>query len=148
MSTPVPETVETPLGGSCYHAGDDASAPRRGGHMDFVDLKNAEEFSPQHHVHKSLMATSLSDISIACWEPGQTSPIHRHPGADEIYHVISGSGLFNDGRTERRLGAGDTVIVSAGEVHQVKALTRMVLYRVQAGADRHPESLDAWPASR
>ena len=27
--------------------------------------------------------------------------------------------------------------------HQVTAITRMVLYRVQAGADRHPESLDA-----
>ena len=49
--------------------------------MDFVDLKSAEEFSPQHHVHKSLMATSHSDTSIACWVPGQTSPIHRHPGA-------------------------------------------------------------------
>jgi hypothetical protein len=44
--------------------------------MEFVDLKQAEEFSPQHHVHKSLMATSHSDISIACWEPGQKSPIH------------------------------------------------------------------------
>src|SRR5206468_3592572 len=85
-----------------------------------------------------LAATPKSDISIACWEPGQTSPIHHHPGADEIYHVIEGSGVFNDGRIERRLGPGDTVIFAAGEVHQVTALTRMVLYRVQAGADRHP----------
>ena len=116
--------------------------------MELVDLKSAEEFSPQHHVHKSLTATSHSDISIACWEPGQQSPIHRHPGADEIDHVIAGSGLFNDGKTERQLGAGDTVIFPAGEVHQVTALTRMVLYRVQAGADRRPESLDSWPAPR
>ena len=28
----------------------------------------------------------------------------------------------------------------------VQSLTRMVLYRVQAGADRHAELLDAWPA--
>ena len=78
----------------------------------------------------------------------QAEECHRHPGADEIYHVIEGSGLFDDGRTERRLVAGDTVIFPAGEVHQVTALTRMVLYRVQAGADRHPESLDARPTSR
>ena len=116
--------------------------------MELVDLKSAEEFSPQHHVHKSLTATSHSDISIACWEPGQQSPIHRHPGADEIYHVIDGNGIFNDGRVERKLGPGDTVIFPAGEVHQVTALTRMVLYRVQAGADRRPESLDSWPAPR
>ena len=114
--------------------------------MDTVDLEGAQEFSSQHHVHKSLLATSRSDISIACWEPGQISPIHCHPGADEIYHIIQGEGLFNDGRTERRLGRGDTVIFPAGEVHQVQALTRMILYRVQAGADRHPESLQAWPA--
>ena len=114
--------------------------------MEIVDLKAAEEFSPHHHVHKSLTATSRSDISIACWEPGQISPIHCHPGADEIYHIVQGEGIFNDGRTERRLGRGDTVIFPAGEVHQVQALTRMVLYRVQAGADRHPESLTAWPA--
>jgi mannose-6-phosphate isomerase-like protein (cupin superfamily) len=62
-------------------------------------------------------------------------------------HIVQSEGLFNDGRTERRLGRGDTVIFPAGEVHQVQALTRMVLYRVQAGADWHPESLKAWPAA-
>jgi hypothetical protein len=38
------------------------------------------------------------------------------------------------------------VIFPAGEVHRVQSLTRMVLYRVQAGADRHPAFVDAWPA--
>lgn len=59
---------------------------------------------------------------------------------------LEGKGLFNDGRTEVRLGPRDTVIFPAGEVHRVQSLTRMVLYRVQAGADRHVERLDAWPA--
>ena len=48
-------------------------------------------------------------------------------------------------RKERRLGPGDTVVFPAGEVHRVRSVTRMVLYRVQAGADRHPEFVDAWP---
>lgn len=113
--------------------------------MEFVDLGAAREFSPAHHVHKSLASTPQSDISIACWEPGQTSPIHCHPRADEIYHVIEGEGVFSDGRTERRLGPGGTVIFPAGDVHRVTAMTRMVLYRVQAGAERHAESFGAWP---
>jgi mannose-6-phosphate isomerase-like protein (cupin superfamily) len=58
---------------------------------------------------------------------------------------VEGNGLFSDGQIERQLGHGDTVIFPAGDVHQVTAITRMVLYRVQAGADRHPEPLDAWP---
>ena len=114
--------------------------------MELIDLKAAREFSPDHHVHKSLTTTQRSDISIACWEPGQTSPIHNHPGADEIYHVIEGEGLFNDGRREVRLRPGDTVIFPAGEIHQVTSLTRMVLYRVQAGPDRKPKMAETWPS--
>src|SRR2546428_11030946 len=116
--------------------------------MEVIDLKAAQEFSPQHHVHKSLTATPRSDITIACWEPGQTSPIHCHPGADEIYHVMEGRGLFSDGRTERRLGPGDTVIFPAGEGHQVTALTRMVPHRVQAGARPPPPPPSNPPAGR
>ena len=114
--------------------------------MEVIDLKAAQEFSPHRHVHKSLTATPRSDITIACWEPGQTSPIHCHPTADEIYHVLEGEGLFNDGRREVTLRPGNTVIFPAGEVHLVKAVTRMVLYRVQAGPDRHAQAVKDWPA--
>jgi quercetin dioxygenase-like cupin family protein len=114
--------------------------------MEVLDLDRAREFSPVHHVQKLLTDTPLCSVSLACWEPGQTSPIHCHPHADEIYHVLEGTGLFRDGRAERHLGPGGTVIFPAGEVHQVESLTRMVLYRVQAGIDRHPETLDSWPA--
>ena len=45
--------------------------------------------------------------------PGQKSPIHCHPAADEIYHVLEGEGLFNDGRREIKLGPGATVMPRA-----------------------------------
>ena len=114
--------------------------------MDVLeDLKSSVQFAKDHHVYKFLAQTPHSSISIVGWEPGQISPIHSHPDADEIYYVIEGEGLFNDGRREMRLRPGDTVVFPAGEVHQVKCLARMVLYRVQAGADRHAEPVPDWP---
>ena len=114
--------------------------------MEILDLKGSQEFAPDRHVYKFLAETPHSSISVVGWEPGQVSPIHSHPDADEIYYVLEGEGLFNDGRREARLGPGATVIFPAGEIHRVQCLTRMVLFRVQAGADRHPEAVDAWPS--
>jgi mannose-6-phosphate isomerase-like protein (cupin superfamily) len=114
--------------------------------MEILDLKGSVEFSSDRHVYKFLAETPHSSISVVGWEAGQASPIHSHPDADEIYYVLEGEGLFNDGRKEVRLGPGATVIFPAGEVHRVQSITRMVLYRVQAGADRHPEMVDGWPA--
>ncbi|HEU5324115.1 MAG TPA: cupin domain-containing protein [Methylomirabilota bacterium] len=116
--------------------------------MRILSLTASLRFSPDRHVYTTLAETPHSAISVVGWEAGQASPIHSHPDADEIYHVLEGQGLFDDGRTQARLGPGDTVIFPAGEVHRVHALTRMVLYRVQAGADRRPEPVDAWPEAR
>lgn len=115
--------------------------------MEILDLKKAEQFSPEHHIHLTLSQSPLCAVSIACWEPGQVSPIHSHPEADEIYHVLEGEGVFLDGKTEQRLGPRGTVVFAAGEVHQVRSLTRMVLYRIQAGPDRTAVSFEAWPAA-
>src|SRR3989441_12996747 len=113
--------------------------------MDVFDLRSQTQFSTDHHVYKFLAETPYCSISVVGWETGQISPIHSHPTADEIYHVLEGEGLFNDGKQERTLKPGDTVIFPAGEVHKVSAITRMVLYRVQAGADRQPKMVAGWP---
>ena len=113
--------------------------------MDILDLRGSLKFTPDRHVYTTLADTPHCSISVVGWEPGQTSPIHSHPKADEIYHILEGEGLFNDGRREIKLGPGATVVFPAGEVHRVQGLTRMVLYRVQAGPDRHPEPVKAWP---
>ena len=114
--------------------------------MDVFDLRSQTQFSTDHHVYKFLAETPYCSISVVGWEAGQTSPVHSHPTADEIYHVLEGEGLFNDGRREVTLRPGNTVIFPAGEVHLVKAVTRMVLYRVQAGPDRHAQAVKDWPA--
>jgi quercetin dioxygenase-like cupin family protein len=116
--------------------------------MEILDLRGSLKFSPTHHVYTTLSETPHSSISIVGWEAGQISPIHSHPDADEIYHILEGEGLFNDGEHEARLGAGATVVFPAGEVHQVTAVTRMVLYRVQAGLDRHAKAVKEWAAPR
>jgi quercetin dioxygenase-like cupin family protein len=113
--------------------------------MQVLDLKKAETFSPDHHVHLTLAESPVCTVSIACWEPGQTSPIHAHPHVEEIYHVLEGEGLFRDSKEEFRLGPRGTVVFAVGEVHQVQALTRMVLYRIQAGPDPAAVSYPDWP---
>ena len=107
--------------------------------MEFVDLKAAREFSPHHHIHKSLTTTPRSDISdrLLGARPDLAHPQSSRAPTRSITS-IEGNGLFSDGRVERQLGPGDTVIFPAGEVHQVTALTRMVLYRVQAGSGPPP----------
>ena len=83
--------------------------------MRILDLHGSKEFSPTHHVYKTLSETQYSAISVVGWEAGQISPIHSHPTCDEIYHVLEGEGLFNDGQEQRTLKPGDTVIFPAGE---------------------------------
>ena len=113
--------------------------------MQILDLVGAREFSQSHHIQKFLAELCRCSVSVACWEPGQVSPIHSHPEADEIYHVLEGEGVFSDGSGERRLGVGGTVVFPAGEAHQVRSMTRMVLYRVQAGVNRSPTMFADWP---
>jgi len=88
--------------------------------MEILDLKGSQEFSPDRHVYKFLAETPHCSISVGGGEPRQTSPIHSHPGADEIYYVLSGRGSMTlDGHTVE-ITPGTAVLTRTRSSHSLK----------------------------
>ncbi|HBU11608.1 MAG TPA: hypothetical protein DEB31_02405 [Clostridiales bacterium] len=49
--------------------------------------------------------------------PGATVGVHKHEGEAEIYHVISGIGLYNDNGTDVEVEQGNVLICYNGQTH-------------------------------
>ena len=47
--------------------------------MYAFNLKAEQAFDPKKHLERVLGRTGEGDVTIACWEPGQTSPYHCLP---------------------------------------------------------------------
>ena len=58
------------------------------------DLPAEARFDPRRHVEKILGQANEGDVTVACWEPVQSSPYHCHPNATEIYFCIEGRGTM------------------------------------------------------
>ena len=67
-------------------------------------------------------------VGLNCFEPGQSQAIHRHPGADKFYLLISGKARMTVG-TDTRVAEAGTVVWAPAEVpHGVdEALERTVM---------------------
>src|SRR3984893_12786312 len=64
--------------------------------MYAFSLPAEQRFDAKKHVERVLGTTGEGDVTIACWEPGQTSPYHCHPDATEIYFCFEGGGTMRD----------------------------------------------------
>jgi quercetin dioxygenase-like cupin family protein len=53
--------------------------------------------------------------------PGRGPGPHRHP-YDEVQFILEGHGLWNVNGEEFEAGAGDILIIKAGEVHSFKGI--------------------------
>ncbi|MDT8389260.1 MAG: cupin domain-containing protein [Lentisphaeria bacterium] len=52
--------------------------------------------------------------------PGASVGRHCHAAEDEVYIVMSGAGVLDDGETRTRIEAGDAVLTGNGEAHAVE----------------------------
>jgi len=55
-------------------------------------------------------------------KPRQTNPLHLHPNADEILHVIEGSCEHRMGDKWVKMGPGDTIRIPKGMAHNARTL--------------------------
>ena len=58
--------------------------------MQSFDLKKEQKFDPKKHVERVLGKVGEGDMTVACWDAGQTSPYHCHPDCTEIYFCYEG----------------------------------------------------------
>jgi len=55
-------------------------------------------------------------------KPHQTNPLHLHPNADEILHVLEGSCEHRMGDKWVKMGPGDTIRIPKGMAHNARTL--------------------------
>ena len=111
--------------------------------MQVFSLKAEEKFDPRKHVERVLGKVGEGDVTVACWEAGQTSPYHCHPDATEIYFCFEGGGTMRTPTQTVEVRPGAFVVHPPGEVHEfANGSERTLLFRVRYGADmasRHVE---------
>ena len=52
--------------------------------------------------------------------PGASIGMHRHDGEDELFVVVKGSGILDDGRSRTHVSAGDAILTGNGESHALE----------------------------
>jgi quercetin dioxygenase-like cupin family protein len=104
--------------------------------MHVFNLLNEQEWDPRRHVEKVLGEIGEGDVTVACWEPGQISPNHCHPGATEIYFCFQGGGKMRTPTETVDIVPGAFVVHPAGELHEyINGPQRTLLFRVRYGGD-------------
>jgi quercetin dioxygenase-like cupin family protein len=104
--------------------------------MQCFSLEQEQVWDPRKHVEKVLGKVADGDFTVACWEPGQISPYHCHPGATEIYFCFQGGGKMRTPERIVDIVPGSFVVHPAGELHEyVNGPQRTLLFRVRYGRD-------------
>jgi quercetin dioxygenase-like cupin family protein len=84
------------------------------------DLHALKAFAPDKRVRKMLFKTDQLWSEIACYEPGQSTPMHVHPREEEAIFVLEGTALMNVGGEERSVPAGSIVKFPNNVLHDVR----------------------------
>ena len=110
-------------------------------------LTKEAHFDPKVHVENILGTIEEGDVTVACWEPGQTSPYHCHPDATEIYFCFEGGGTMRTPEETVEVKPGGFIVHPPGEMHEyINGPERSLLFRVRYGGDKAARIVE-WPTN-
>lgn len=85
--------------------------PNLRGGLGTIQFRHA--FKPGEFTAKTRLCATL------LIPPGATIGSHAHVNEDELYYVLSGTGLLDDGSAKTRINPGDAVLTGGGASHAV-----------------------------
>ena len=86
------------------------------------DLHALKDFATDKRVRKMLFKTDQLWSEIACYEPGQSTPMHHHPREEEGIFVLQGTATMSTAGEEVAVPAGTIVKFPANVPHDVRNL--------------------------
>ena len=85
----------------------------------FKKLSDSMQFSADKMKKNGIFETDRFFCDVYCFEPGQVQAPHAHEGADKVYYVLKGKGVFQVGDEERELDEGEIALAASGQKHGV-----------------------------
>lgn len=77
------------------------------------------EVTVRHYFKTDEMKSKCRLCARLTLPPGAGIGVHQHTAEDEVYLILSGSGVLDDGTTKTRVGSGDAVLTGNGESHAI-----------------------------
>ncbi|MBA4389048.1 MAG: cupin [Verrucomicrobia bacterium] len=74
----------------------------------------------QHYFDKTEMGAKTRLCTKLTLPPGASIGTHQHDNEDEVFLILSGSGVIDDGKTKTKVSAGDATLTKNGESHSVR----------------------------
>lgn len=85
--------------------------------MEKINIESILEFVTERSTRKAIFKKDQLDIGLLLYEPGQTTPDHKHSDIDEVFYVISGEGSITINNKEIPLKERDIILSPNGETH-------------------------------
>src|ERR1044071_8506195 len=92
------------------------------GATQVFDLHALKDFAGDKRVRKMLFKTDQLWSEMACYEPGQSTPMHTHPREEEAIFVLQGTANMSIAGEEVVVPAGAVVKFPASVPHDVRNL--------------------------
>ena len=103
---------------------DEAAVATVTGVAQVFDLHALKAFAADKRVRKMLFKTDQLWSEIACYEPGQSTVMHKHPREEEAIFVLEGTATMSVGGEEVVVPAGALVKFGHDVLHDVRNLGR------------------------
>ncbi len=87
--------------------------------LNILDIGGKVVKDDDKYVVKDNSALNNLVVSSTDLKPGKSTSGHSHPGQEEVYHFVTGSGMMKVDDEVFPVKQGDVILIEDGQFHQV-----------------------------